>query len=194
MAVLEIVQHGLGQAELRDAVAQHAADLIVALKDRDVVAVTCQNDRNGQARRAGADDGGLFAVGRRGTLGHLAGVGGRDVVLDDREVHRRTFDAAHAMALALVFVVADQRADRRQGVVLKQHTARFVELVGLQKADDLGNIGVDRAALLAAGHLAAKAVVCFVHYVQRHVLLLHFAPILRVKNATMLYHTHFLSI
>ena len=98
------------------------------------------------------------------------------------------------MALALVFVVADQRADRRQGVVLKQHTARFVELVGLQKADDLGNIGVDRAALLAAGHLAAKAVVCFVHYVQRHVLLLHFVPILRVKNATMLYHTHFLSI
>ena len=93
----------------------------------------------------------FFAVGRRGTLGHLAGVGGRDVVFDDREVHRRTFDAAHAMALALVFVVADQRADRRQGVVLKQHTARFVELIGLQKADDLGNIGVDRAALLAAG-------------------------------------------
>ena len=66
MAVLEIVQHGLGQAELRDAVAQHAADLIVALKDRDVVAVARQDDRNGQARRAGADDGGLFAVGRAG--------------------------------------------------------------------------------------------------------------------------------
>jgi len=75
MAVLEIVQHSLGQAELRDAVAQHAADLIVALKDRDVVAVACQDDRNGQARRTGADDGGLFAVGRRGALGHLAGVG-----------------------------------------------------------------------------------------------------------------------
>ena len=91
-------------------------------------------------------------------------------------------------------MVADQRADRRQGVVFKQHTARFVELVGLQKADDLGDIGVDRAALLAAGHLAAKAVVCFVHYVQRHVLLLHFVPILRVKNATILYYAHFFSI
>ena len=55
-------QHGLGQAELRDAVAQHAADLIVALKDRDVVAVACQNDRNGQARRAGADDSGLLPL------------------------------------------------------------------------------------------------------------------------------------
>ena len=102
----------------------------MALKDRDVVAVACQNDRNGQARRAGADDGSLFAVGRRGTLGHLAGVGGRDVVLDDREMHRRTLDAAHAVPLALVLVVADQRADGGQGVVFKQHTARFVQLIG----------------------------------------------------------------
>jgi hypothetical protein len=96
------------------------------------------------------------------------------------------------LTVALEVTVTEEL--RREGVVLKQHTARFVELVGLQKADDLGNIGVDRAALLAAGHLTAKAVVCFVHYVQRHVLLLHFAPILRVKNATMLYHAHFLSI
>ena len=62
----------LGQAELRDAVAQHAADLIVALKDRDVVAVACQNDRNGQARRAGADDGGIFLpLDGAGALGHF---------------------------------------------------------------------------------------------------------------------------
>ena len=98
------------------------------------------------------------------------------------------------MTLALVLMVADQRADRGQGVIFKQHTAGLVQLVVLQQTDNLGDVGVNRAALLAAGHLAAKAVVRFVHYVQRHVLLLHFVPILRVKNATILYYAHFFSI
>ena len=43
-----------------------------------------------------------------------------------------------------------------RGLFSKQHTARFVELIGLQKADDLGNIGVDWAALLAAGTLQPR--------------------------------------
>ena len=130
VAVLEVIQHRFRQTKLRDAVAQHAANFIVALKDRNIVAIACQDDRNGQARRAGTDDGGLFAVGGRRALGHLAGVGGRDVVLNDREMHGRTLDAAHAVPLALVLVVADQRTYGGQGVVFKQHTARFVQLVG----------------------------------------------------------------
>ena len=172
MTVLKIVQHRLWQAEFRDAVAQHAADFIMAFKNRDIVAIAGQNDGNRQTRRAGADNRGLFAVGRSRALHHLAGVGGGNVVLNNREMHRRALDAADAVTLALVLVVADQRTDRGQGVILKQHTARLVQLVVFQQTDNLGDVGVNRAALLAAGHLAAKAVVRFVHYVQRHVLLL----------------------
>ena len=194
MAVLKIVQHRLGQTELGDAVAQHAADLVVALKDRDIVPIARQNDRDGQTRRAGADDGSLFAVGRRRALRHLTGIGRGNIIFNDREVDRRALDAAHTMPLTLLLMVAGQRADGGQGVVFKQHTTGLVQLVVLQQTDDLRDIGVDGAPLLTAGHLAAKAVVRFVHYMQRHVLLLHFVPILRVKNATMLYHAHVFSI
>ena len=168
VAVLEIVEHALGQAEFGDAVAQHAADLIVAFKDRDVVAVPRQNDRDGQPGRSGADDRDPLAVGFGGTLGHLGGVGGGDVVFNDREMYRRALDAAHAVAFALVFVVADQAADGGQGVVFKQHPAGFVELVGLEQPDHFRDVGVDRAALLAARVLAAQAQVGFVHYMQCH--------------------------
>ena len=42
VAVLEVVQHTFGQTELRDAVAQHTADLIVAFKNGHIVAKLCQ--------------------------------------------------------------------------------------------------------------------------------------------------------
>ena len=45
---LEIVEHPLGQAELRDTVAQHAADLIVVLEDGHVVAALRQDDGDGK--------------------------------------------------------------------------------------------------------------------------------------------------
>ena len=170
--VLEIVQHRLGQPEFGDAVAQHAADLVVTLEDGHVVAVAGQDDGDGQARGARADDGGLFAVGFGGAFGHLAGVGGRNVVFNDGEMHRRPLDALDTVPLALILVVADQRTDRRQGVVLKQHPARLIELVGFEQADHFRDVGVDRAALLAARVLAAQAVVRFVHYMQCHSLLL----------------------
>ena len=51
VAVLEVVQHTFGQTELRDAVAQHAADLIVAFKNGHIVAVAGQDDRDGQTCR-----------------------------------------------------------------------------------------------------------------------------------------------
>ena len=186
MAVLEVVQHTFGQTELRDAVAQHAADLIVAFKNSHIVAVAGQDDRDGQTSRAAADDGGLFAVGGGGTFGHLAGVGRGNVVLDDREMHRCTLDALHAVALALVLVVAHQRADGGQGVILKQHLAGVVQFVILQQADDLGDVGVDGAALLAAGLFASKAMVGFIHYMQCHGFFSFYEPILPVKNATIL--------
>ena len=44
MAVLEIVQHGLRQAEIRNTVAQHAANLILAFKNGHLIAVPRQDD------------------------------------------------------------------------------------------------------------------------------------------------------
>ena len=172
MAVLEIVQHRLGQAEFRDAVAQHAADLVVALKDGHIVAVAGQNDRDGQTGRAGTDDGHPLAVRLCRAVGHLAGIGGGNVVFNDGKVHRRALDAADTVTLALVLVVADEAANGGQGVVLKQHPARLIELVVLEQADDLRDVGVDGAALLTAGIFAPQTVVGFVHYVQCHDVLL----------------------
>lgn len=163
MAVFKVIQNTFGQAEFRDAVPQHAADFIVAFKNGHIIAIARQNDRNGQARRAGADDGRLFAVGGHRAVIHLAGIGGRDVVFDNRKMHRGALDAAHAVTLALLFVVAHQAAHRGKGIVFKQHAACFVQLVGFQQADHFGDIGLDGAPLLAARLFAAQTLVGFVH-------------------------------
>ena len=51
------LEHALGQAELGDAVAQHAAGLVVGVVDRHFVAGLRQEPGAAQAGRAGADDG-----------------------------------------------------------------------------------------------------------------------------------------
>ena len=57
--VLGLEDLDLGQAVLRDAVAEHPAGRRVALEDRHVVAGQQQVERGGHAGRAGADDRGL---------------------------------------------------------------------------------------------------------------------------------------
>jgi hypothetical protein len=167
VAVLEIVQHTVGQAVVGDAVPHHAADLIPGIKNGDIIAPARQQHGNGQAGRACAHHGGLHAVPGGGALGHLVGIGGGDIVLDDGKVDRIVagHPVADAVALALVLVVADQRADCGQGVVLKQHPACGIQLVCLEQTDDLGDVGVDGTALLAHGLFAAEAAVGFVQNV-----------------------------
>ena len=170
VVILEIVQHTVGQTVVGDAVPHHAADLIAGVEDGDVIPPACQQHRDGQAGRARADDGGLHAVlgGRAGH--HLVSVGGGDIVLDDREVDGVVagHPVADAVALALVLVVAHQRADRGQGVVFKEHPARIVQLVCLEQTDDLRDVGVDGAALLTHRLFAAEAAVRFVQNVKCH--------------------------
>ena len=170
MAVLEIIQYAVGQAVVGDAVPHHAADLVPGVKDGDVVAPPCQQHGDGQARRAGTHHGGLHAVLGGGALGHLVGVGGGDIVLDDGKMDGVVagHPVADAVPLALVLVVADQGADRGQGVVLEEHPARLVQPVLLQQPDGLGNVGVDGAALLAHRLLAAETAVGFVQNVKCH--------------------------
>ena len=112
VAVLEVVQHAVGQAVVGDAVPHDAADLVAGVEDGDIVTPACQQDGDGQARRAGADDSGLHAVPGGGAGSHLVGVGGGDVVLDDGEGDGVVagHPVADAVALALVLVVAHEAA------------------------------------------------------------------------------------
>ena len=168
VAIFKIIQNALGQPEFGDAVAQHTANLVVGFKDSDIIAVAGQNDRDGQSRRAGADDGRLFAVGLGRAADHLRGIGGGDVVFNDREMHRRAFDATNAVSLTLVFMVADQAAHRGQRVILEQHPPGLVELVGLEQANYFRNVGVDGTPFLAARLFAAQTKVRLIHNVQCH--------------------------
>jgi hypothetical protein len=66
-------------------------------------------------------------------------------------------------------MVADQRADNRQRVVLKEDLGRLHYPVLLEEADDFQNIRPDRASLHpAAGILTLQASVCFIDYMYRH--------------------------
>ena len=176
MTILEIVQHTVRQAVVGDAVTHHAADLIPGVKDGHIVAPACQQHRDGQACRAGAHHSGLHAVFRGRACGHLVGVGGGDIVLDDGKVHRVVagHPVADAVTLALLFAVAHQTAYSGQGVVFKQHPARSVHLVCLEQTDDLRDIGVDGAALLTHRLFAAEAAVGFVQNMKCHGFLLVF--------------------
>jgi hypothetical protein len=87
-------------------------------------------------------------------------------------MHRSILDSADAVAFALVFMVTNQCAYGSQWVVFEQHPSRIVQPPFLQQADHFRNVGMDRAALLAAGFFALQATVGFFHYVQRHIFLL----------------------
>ena len=176
MTVLEIVQHTVRQAVVGDTVAHHAADLIPGVKDGHIIAPACQQHCDGQACRAGAHHSGLHAVFRGRACGHLVGIGGGDIVLDDGKVHRVVagHPVADAVALALLFVVAHQTAHGGQRVVFKQHPACIVHLVCLEQTDDLRDIGVDGAALLTHRLFAAEAAVGFVQNMKCHGFLLVF--------------------
>ena len=160
-------------------------NFIAGIKDGHIVAPACQQHRNGQARRARADDGGFHPVPGGGAGRHLVGIGGGDIILDDGKVHGVVagHPVADAVALALVLVVADQAADGGQGVVFKQHPAGVVQLVVFQQPDHLGDIGVDGAALLTHRLFAAEAAVGFVQNVKRHEV----PPLPWVAGHTLLY-------
>ena len=170
VTVLEIVQHAVGQAVVGDAVPHDAADLVPGVEDGDVIAPARQQDGDGQARRPRADHSGLHPVLGGGAGGHLVGVGGGDVVLDDGEVDGVVagHPVADAVALALVLMVAHEAAHSGQGVVFEEHPAGVVQMIVLEQTDDLGDVGVDGAALLAQRLFAAEAAVGFVQNVKCH--------------------------
>ncbi len=130
MAVFDVVKDRLGKAELRDPVAENSADLVFSFKNSDVVAVSCQDDGDGDASGARADDSGFDAIGRVGAFGHFVGVGGGDVVFNGGKVDGSSLFPENAVALALFFVIAYETADRGERVVFKKFLSRFCEQRG----------------------------------------------------------------
>ena len=138
----------LGQAELRDAVDQHAAGHVQRLEDRHLVAQLGQVDRAGQPRGAGADHGDLPAGsrGRRRGLEVLAQRVVAHVALQPADGDRLALLADDAYRLALRFLRADAAADGRQ-VVLDLHRLDRGEQIALaQRLDELRDLHADRAA------------------------------------------------
>ena len=123
-----LVHDLLGQAELRDAIHQHAARLVQRLVNGHVVAELGQFARGRQAARAGADHRHFPAAGRRdGERLRLRVLAGpiRHVALQVADGHRHALVAADALDFALGFLRAHPPGDRRQGVVAEQALRRF---------------------------------------------------------------------
>ncbi len=154
------VDDRVGQAEVGDAVLEHAARFVEGLEDRHVAARLGHVGRAGHARGSGADDADAEAV--------LLDVGNvRPALLDgevadpalepaDRHGLERVADRAHAFALVLLR--ADAAADRRQQVRRRDHVVGAAVVVLGDALDEVRDRDVHRAAAhagLVRAHQAA---------------------------------------
>ena len=76
------------QTKIGDAVAQHSADALHPLKDRDTVALLCKFDRDDDSGRTRTDDGDIVSVVGFALKHELVEIGVRDVVFDARDLNR----------------------------------------------------------------------------------------------------------
>ena len=178
LQVLDLPAHNaLGQAELGDAVHQHAARQMQGLEYRDSISLPRQFARAAQAGGAGADHCYLVAVGR-GTDGLFRGVGAVPVgheTLQPADGHRFTLDAADAAAFALAFLRADPAADRGQGRRPGKDLVCAFEIPLGHLVDKGGNVDADRTAAHAGPVAAVQAALClryglFLSVAQRHLV------------------------
>ena len=150
----------LGQAELGDAVDQHAADLVQGLEDGDLVALLDQVAGRAQAGRSAAHDGHLLAGGRgdlgQADLARLALVVGHEP-LEVADAQGLELVAQDAAALALGLLGADPAGDGRQDVVLAD-LGRGLQIVSRDdQLDEVLDLDPDRAARHALGRGALQA-------------------------------------
>ncbi len=150
----------LGQAELGDAVGQHAAAGEEGLEDGDVEALTGELAGAGDAGGAGAHDGDLLAVlgFAHGCAAHLVGHVAHHA-LELADGHGLALTAEDALALALVLLRAHAAADGGQQVVALDGLERAGPVLIADLCDEAGNVHADGAALHAQGLLAIEAAV-----------------------------------
>jgi hypothetical protein len=140
----------LGQAELGDAVDEHAPGLVKRLENRDAVPHLRQVRGHRQARRPRSHDRDLVAGrdrrgGRRIAELHQRAVVG-DEALEPADRHRLVLDADGALGLALLLLRADAAADGGQDVLLHQRVVGAFEITFPDLRDELGDVDFDRAS------------------------------------------------
>ena len=159
---------GLGKTEIRNAVFQHATDLIVVIKHGDVISVPGQLNGGSETRRACADDGDLFAFLFDLFDLHAVKVGIGNKPLDIVERDRCAFVIENTVPCALCFMVTDDGADHRHRIVVKKHLACFHQTVFLEFPDDLRNRGMDGTTFLTHGFPALEATIGFCENANGH--------------------------
>ena len=142
------IDHRVGQAEIRDAVFQHAAGLVEGLEHGNFAAGLGHIRRAGHACRAGADDADLVAV--------LLDVGEVGPAFADRRVTDKAFESADGhrfqrladgtFAFALVFLWADAATDGRQEAGLRQDVVGTAQILLIDFLDEAGDVDADRTA------------------------------------------------
>ena len=147
-----LVQDALRQAEIGNAVAQHAAELGLLVVDHDAEALQPQVVRAGEPSRPSADDGDLLAVFLERRLGVRLRVL-EDVVADAALDGPYRYGAVLLAAIAAL--LAEMRAhaagDGRHRVVLQDYPSRLGDLAGPYAFHIPRYVDVVRAARAAAG-------------------------------------------
>ena len=156
----------LRQAELRDAVGQHAARLVQGLEDGHIVALLREVARAREAGRARADDGDFLRIG--GALDRLDLFIRGELTVSDEALKAANRDGLPALRedavlLALVLLRADAAADGWQRIRLLDGRDGTVEVALLDLADEGRDVNRDRAALAALRDLAVQAALCLGH-------------------------------
>ena len=147
----DILVDGLvADAEGRDDIARHAAELALTLKDRGGHPLAAKEVRRGDTGRTAADDGDLFAV---NGLGHTERRHERAIALFRGKKLRFAdvdgFLVEVARALALAAVRADGAGDERQRVLLGDEAERRAVESLAAELKIFGNVLLDGAAALA---------------------------------------------
>ena len=179
-AVDLLLDDGLGQTELGDAVHQHTACNVQSFVNGHLVAQLCQITGGGQTGRACADDGHLMAVPFRhdGCGVHILAVPVGNKALQTANGHRLVLDAAGALALALALLRADTAADGRQGRGAVDHLIGGFKVALCNVSDKLRDVDTHGAAGLAGLVLAADAALGLVHSHLGGVAQSHFLEVL----------------
>ena len=167
---LEVIDLGsndlLRKTELRNTVNKNTAGLVESLEDGDVIAHLAQIARAGEGSRAGADDRDTVTVGLGSLdliLDFLVHVVVGNKTLEAADADALALDAAHALALALLFLGADTAADCGQRVGGGDDLICCVKVALCDLGDEFGDAYRNGAAG-AAGHIVAvEAALCLVH-------------------------------
>ena len=163
------VEDGLRQAEIWNAVAHHAAQLIHFFKHGNVISSLGQLDRYRDPRRSAADYRDMLSFGWFMFHDDFVEIRIGDIVFNAGNLYRGTFPSLNAMSFALGFMVADQRANYAHRVIGKEHGAGIVNVSFQEKPDHLRNIRLGRAALEAAERLLAlQTAPGFIDYMYCH--------------------------